>query len=171
MCKTTHFDPRCIASCLAVCLTITYLLTEEVADDGIEALIGRVQEETIEILGNRFFKEDADLFRWYTNERTLEELNLDERGKIGYTYKCLASGFYGLRSKDSFEKTLNDLIRYGGDADTNGAVCGTMYGARHGYRKLPYEWLRAMPNKKWLDQILIKCLEKMDLAGNEAMEI
>jgi len=152
-------------------LTITYLLTEEVADDDIEALIGSVQEETIKILGNRFSKDDADLFRWYTNERTLEELNLDERGKIGYTYKCLASGFYGLRSKNSFEKTLNDLIRYGCDADTNGAVCGTMYGARYGYRALPYEWLRAMPNKKWFDQILVNCLEKLNLNANEALEV
>jgi ADP-ribosylglycohydrolase len=110
-------------------------------------------------------------FLWYTDKRILEELNLDERGKIDYTYKCLASGFYGLRSKNSFEKTLNDLIRYGGDADTNGAVCGTMYGARYGYRALPYEWLRAMPNKKWFDQILVKCLEKLNLNANEALEV
>ena len=166
MCKTTHFDPRCIASCLAVCLTITYLLTEEIADDDIEALIARVQQETIDIVGERFTKDDIELFRWFTDKRTLEELNLDEHGKIGYTYKCLASGFYGLRSKESFEQTLNDLIRYGGDADTNGAVCGTMYGARHGYGKLPVDWLKEMPNKKWLDQILIKCLENMNLETN-----
>ncbi len=170
MCKTTHFDPRCIASCLAVCLTITSLLTEGVPDDGIEALIARVQQETIDILGDRFTKDDADLFRWYTDKRTLEELNLDECGKIGYTYKCLASGFYGLRSEESFEKTLDALIRYGGDADTNGAVCGTMYGARYGYRALPFNWLKVMPNKKWLDQILIKCLENMDLDRIESME-
>jgi ADP-ribosylglycohydrolase len=63
------------------------------------------------------------------------------------------------------------LIRYGGDADTNGAVCGTMCGARYGYRALPYEWLRAMPNKKWFDQILLKCLEKLSLNANEALEV
>ncbi|CAF5140454.1 unnamed protein product, partial [Rotaria sp. Silwood1] len=79
------------------------------------------------------------------------------------TYKCLASGFYGLRSTRSFEETLNDLIRYGGDADTNGAVCGTMYGARHGYKALPYLWLRAMPFKKWFDKKIRKCLHHLDL--------
>ena len=57
MCKTTHFDPRCIASCLAVCLTITYLLTEEFDDNDIESLIKRVQNETIEILGETFSEE------------------------------------------------------------------------------------------------------------------
>ncbi|CAF4324435.1 unnamed protein product, partial [Adineta steineri] len=48
MCKTTHFDPRCIASCLAVCLTIAYLLREESVSDDIESLITRVQKETID---------------------------------------------------------------------------------------------------------------------------
>ena len=98
----------------------------------------------------------------------MEELNLDEPNRIGYTYKCLASGFYGLRSTRTFEETLNDLIRYGGDADTNGAVCGTMYGARYGYSALPYDWLRQMPYKKWFDQKLINCFQAMKLETNES---
>ncbi|CAF2792726.1 unnamed protein product [Rotaria sp. Silwood2] len=164
MCKTTHFDPRCIASCLAICLTITYLLNEDFDENDIESLIKRVQQETIRILGDSFLDEHRQLFLWHTDkERTLEELDLDESRSIGYTYKCLASGFYGLRSTRSFEETLNDLIRYGGDADTNGAVCGTMYGARYGYRALPYSWLRAMPFKKWFDKKIIQCFEQMDL--------
>ena len=170
MCKATHFDPRCIASCLAVNLAITYLLTEDFDNNNIEQLIERVQKETIEILGDSFPEEHRDTFLWHTQVRTLEELNLDESQSIGYTYKCLASGFYGLRSKDTFEKTLNDLIRYGGDADTNGAVCGTMYGARYGYKALPYPWLRAMPNKKWFDKKIIKRFQQMNLTDTKTME-
>jgi ADP-ribosylglycohydrolase len=171
MCKTTHFDPRCIASCLAVCLAVTYLLKEKVDDNDIESLIKRVQDETIEILGDSFSEEHRKFFLWHTDKaRTLEELELDEPSSIGYTYKCLASGFYGLRSTRSFEQTLNDLIRYGGDADTNGAVCGTMFGARYGYKALPFKWLRAMPNKKWLDTKIIECFKEMNLIENNAME-
>ncbi len=164
MCKTTHFDPRCIASCLAVCLTIANLINKKINDNEVESLVKQVQHETIQILGDNLSIEHHESFLWYTDQlRTLEELELDEPRSIGYTYKCLASGFYGLRSKNSFEKTINDLIRYGGDADTNGAVCGTMYGARHGYRALPYGWLRAMPYKKWFDQKILKCLTLMGL--------
>lgn len=166
--KTTHFDPRCISSCLAICLAIHYLLTEENVRNDIEGLIKRVQDETIEIIGERFSEQHRELFLWHTNNRTLEELNLDEPNRIGYTYKCLASGFYGLRSTRTFEETLNDLIRYGGDADTNGAVCGTMYGARYGYSALPYDWLRQMPYKKWFDQKLINCFQAMKLETNES---
>jgi ADP-ribosylglycohydrolase len=171
MCKTTHFDPRCLASCLSVCLAIAYLLRGEADDKNIESLIKRVQDETIEILGDSFPEDQREQFLWHTaQERTLEELNLDESQSIGYTYKCLASGFYGLRSTRSFKETLNDLIRYGGDADTNGAVCGTMFGARYGYTKLPYNWLKEMPFKKWFDQKIIGCFEKMNLNDIQPME-
>ena len=151
-----------------MCLTVSYLIKKEFDNNDIESLIQRVQKETIEILGEDFNEDDKEAFLWHTGPRTLEELNLDEQGKIGYTYKCMASGFYGLRSSESFEKTLDALIRYGGDADTNGAVCGTMYGARYGYRRLPYKWLKEMPYKKWFDQKIIgalkhiKAIDKID---------
>ena len=41
---------------------------------------------------------------------------------IRYTYKCMAAGLYGLRSQQSFERTITELVEQGGDADTNGAV-------------------------------------------------
>lgn len=168
MCQTTHFDPRCISSCLAVCLIIASLITKNVND--IEPVIKQVQHETIQILGDTFPEEHRELFLWYTDKsRTLEDLKLDEPNSIGFTYKCLASGFYGLRSQRSFEETLNELIRHGGDADTNGAVCGTMYGARYGYKTLPTQWLRAMPYKKWFDQKIIKCLEQMNLVNTQSI--
>ncbi|CAF5146612.1 unnamed protein product [Rotaria magnacalcarata] len=171
MCKTTHFDPRCIASCLAVCLTITHLVEKKVNDNEIEPLIKHVQDETIEILGDNLSREHRELFLWHIDpSRTLRDLELDDPKSIGFTYKCLASGFYGLRSKRSFQQTLNDLIRCGGDADTNGAVCGTMYGARYGYKSLPAQWLRAMPFKKWFDQKIISCLTHMNFITAELID-
>ena len=32
--------------------------------------------------------------------KTLADLELDENGKIGYTYKCMGAGFWSLRQKD-----------------------------------------------------------------------
>lgn len=171
LCKVTHFDPRCIASCLAINLLIAYILRNDFDGNNIESLVQRVQNETIQRLGDSFPEEQRKEFIWHTEPRTLEDLNLDQNSAIGYTYKCLASGFYGLRSTESFEKTLNDLIRYGGDADTNGAVCGTVYGTFHGYEKLPYKWLRKMPNKKWLDKRILKTLEKTPIRSTESERV
>lgn len=164
LCQTTHADPRCLASCLAVCLATARVIQKLMSDSQIEELISQVQKETIEIVTQHAPDFHPQEFLWHTAaERTLDDLRLDEDGKIGYTYKCLASGFYGLRSQKRFEETLNELIRYGGDADTNGAVCGTMFGARYGYHALPRSWLRAMPFKKWFDQKLKRAIEKMEV--------
>ncbi|CAF1121881.1 unnamed protein product [Rotaria sordida] len=120
MCQTTHFDPRCVASCVAVCLAIAYIIQSP--DDDLESLIGRVQQETLATLGDALLPIYREEFLWYTGQdRTLDDLRLDDDKVIGYTFKCLAAGFYGLRSTRSFQETLNDLIRQGGDADTNGA--------------------------------------------------
>lgn len=163
ICQTTHFDPRCVASCLSICLAIAYLLQSPTVDD-IESLITRVQQETLNTLGDKLTSDYQTEFLWYTNkDRTLEDLHLDDERTIGYTYKCMASGFYGLRSTRPFAETLNDLIQQGGDADTNGAVCGTMYGARYGYHSLPTKWLQAMPYKKWLDEKILRLLKHMNL--------
>ncbi|CAF4213426.1 unnamed protein product [Rotaria sp. Silwood2] len=83
MCKVTHFDPRCVASCLAVCLAIAHLL-QAATDDDIEMLIDRVQKETIHILDDQLTSEHKEEFLWYTQkDRILEELNLDEPRSIG----------------------------------------------------------------------------------------
>lgn len=163
MCQTTHFDPRCIASCVSISLAIAYLLQSTDIND-IEPLITRVQQETLHTLGDNLSPKYQEEFLWYTSEeRTLDDLRLDDERTIGYTYKCMASGFYGLRSTRSFKETLNDLIRCGGDADTNGAVCGTMYGVRYGYQSLPVKWLQAMPYKKWLDEKIHHLLNYMNV--------
>lgn len=162
MCQVTHFDPRCVASCVAVCLAIAYVIQTPQSD--LESLISRVQQETLATVGDTLLPIYREEFLWYTNkDRTLDDLRLDDEKVIGYTFKCLAAGFYGLRSTRSFQETLNDLIRHGGDADTNGAVCGTMYGARYGYKALPSEWLRAMPYKKWFDEKIVVLLKRQNL--------
>jgi ADP-ribosylglycohydrolase len=162
MCQTTHYDPRCVASCVAVCLAIAYIMQSP--SDDLEPLIARVQQETLVTVGDALSAAHREEFLWYTGQdRTLDDFRLDDEKVIGYTYKCLAAGFYGLRSTLSFQDTLNNLIRHGGDADTNGAVCGTMYGARYGYKALPSDWLRAMPFKKWLDVKILTLLRARHL--------
>ncbi len=78
--------------------------------------------------------------------------------------QCLGSGFWALRSTKSFKETMHDLIRQGGDADTNGAVAGALLGCRIGYSQLPQDWLAAMPNKVWLDAKVVAFLQLMGLA-------
>lgn len=48
---------------------------------------------------------------------SLKDLHLDERKSIGYTFKALGAGFYGLHKGTDFRKTITEVIMEGGDAD------------------------------------------------------
>jgi ADP-ribosylglycohydrolase len=109
----------------------------------------------------------------------LEELELDELGKIGYTYKCMGCSIWALdiissfqRKKNisrrtigslNFKKIINAVVKECGDADTNAAVVGAIIGAFIGYDQLPTDWLQALPNKDWLDKKIDDLLIKMKL--------
>lgn len=50
-------------------------------------------------------------------DSSLKDLKLDERKSIGYTFKALGAGFYGLRKGNNFKTTISEVIMEGGDAD------------------------------------------------------
>lgn len=129
----------------------------------------------------RHIKRDA-------STESLLSLELDEGSKIGYTLKCVGSGFWALCSSNDFKHMINLLVREGGDADTymivelfpsrtcglptlspsrNGAVCGALWGARYGYSALPRDWLAAMPNKAWLDRKVVRFLNLLGITNVE----
>lgn len=48
---------------------------------------------------------------------SLKDLQLDGQKSIGYTFKALGAGFYGLQKGTDFKKTITEVIMEGGDAD------------------------------------------------------
>eukprot|EP01100_Stratorugosa_tubuloviscum_P014832 TRINITY_DN815_c0_g1_i1.p1 TRINITY_DN815_c0_g1~~TRINITY_DN815_c0_g1_i1.p1 ORF type:complete len:399 (-),score=213.57 TRINITY_DN815_c0_g1_i1:70-1266(-) len=175
MCKVTHFDDRCIASCIAVCVSIALILQGRLTIPtespttlpcvDIKQLLEAAKQHSLTYVSDQHREE----FLYHLNATTLDELKLDESAKIGYTLKCMGSGFWGFVQTNGDPNTANvkmiisDLIREGGDADTNGAVCGACVGAIVGYLGLPRDWISAMPNKKWLDEKVIAFLKVANL--------
>ena len=46
---------------------------------------------------------------WYLSCTELRDLRLDERGKIGYTFKCLGAGFWALK-QSNFRTALTEIV-------------------------------------------------------------
>jgi ADP-ribosylglycohydrolase len=145
--KITHYDPRCIASSVAVSCAIAVLVT------------GGDVATAMDVAVSRATKYHAEVGEW-TN-KSLDELDLDEgldenrghpgRTPIGYTYKCMGAGFWALQEFDRRNRTivpedlawslftgpLTTILRAGGDVDTNAAVAGAMLGACVGWKNIP----------------------------------
>ncbi len=152
MCHVTHADPRCLASCVLITELISAILrgADISTPTATDQLIDLVLQQTLQAVP---LGEHEAEFRQYVNERSrdLAKLELDDsRAGIGYTNRCMSCGLFGLRSQESFEVTMNRVAREAGDADTNGAVCGALLGARVGYARLPAAWIRSMPHTDWL---------------------
>ena len=98
--------------------------------------------------------------------KDLDHLELGDNAKMGYTFKCVGIGFYAATRKVDpsptdkaydgpsglFRGVMEQVTLEAGDADTNGAVVGSLLGARFGLEKgLPENWWTELKHREWLD--------------------
>jgi len=131
VCRLTHYDPRCVGSCVAVCLAISALLRDH---EDVAALVREVAKETSVY---------DDRMREYFDKAmddNLAALDLDGTCS-GYTLKAMAAGLWALQYADSYEQGILKVIHEGGDADSNAAVAGALLGAKFGFSQIPGQWI------------------------------
>jgi len=140
-CRVTHFDPRCVASCVVLCLAIRSLLRKET---GLDLLL--------EDLANIADEYDSRVREYLEKalQPDIAALSLDENG-IGYTLKALAAGIWALIHPADYRDGILAVIHEGGDADTNAAIAGAVLGARFGFSGIPGEWVNGLLRGKELD--------------------
>ena len=159
-CKVTHWDKRCQASCVAVSVFIAQMIMGDNIPHAVS--LSRQIAERIDPDCVPYIEVDLDPARL--------TLDLSMKGSIGYTYKCLSAGFWAVREFQRctdqqyedlifgeggrFHDVLGDVIRAGGDTDTNGAVAGAMLGAVAGFKSIPRSLLEGLAGRKKLDQYM-----------------
>lgn len=69
-----------------------------------------------------------------------------------YAYKILSIAMWALRQERSYEAVVEEIVREGGDADTNAAVAGAVVGAKVGFGQLPERLVAGLVHRDWLSQ-------------------
>lgn len=142
VCKLTHFDPRCVGSCVIVSEIINHLIWHD----------EQLSYSQIMTIGNKYDKSIAEYIdKAYYNG--IENLELDEPSSIGYTLKALGSALWCLFHANNFEEGLLRVVNEGGDADTNAAVACAMLGAKFGYTSIPQKYTDGLTRKNDLMRI------------------
>ena len=142
VCKLTHFDPRCVGSCVIVSEIINHLIWHD----------EQLYYSQIMTIGNKYDKSIAEYIdKAYYNG--IESLELDEPSSIGYTLKALGSALWCLFHANDFEEGLLRVVNEGGDADTNAAVACAMLGAKFGYTSIPQKYTDGLTRKSDLMRI------------------
>jgi hypothetical protein len=96
----------------------------------------------------------------------VEQLELDAKFGVGYTLKTLAAGIWAVTHANSFMDGLSTIIMAGGDADTNGAVAGSMLGARFGMRDIPQHLIDELRWKTYLYRVGYELFAKVEPIPN-----
>lgn len=138
ICRLTHYDPRCVGSCIVV----TYLIHCCLNDKTIS------KSELIDI-GKKYDERIAEYIE-LAFQNNIEQLRLDEQGKLGYTLKTMSAALWAFNHAVDFQSGLKSVIEQGGDADTNGAVTGALLGLRLGFGRVPKDLIDGLVGKEEL---------------------
>lgn len=162
VCLVTHADPRCLASCIAITTAIALML-QGACDPSKKKELDHLVTEAIDH-AHKVLEHSDQREELVTHVKTskLKDLDLESRSAMGYTFKALGAGFYGLRHATDFSTTLKKVIMQAGDADSNAAVCGALMGCKFGFGGLPQDLLH-FPHREWLDQQVAQFLKTIGL--------
>lgn len=135
-CMVTHYDPRCVGSCV-------------IASEIIHNLVWNDRELTLDEIKHIAYKHDSRIEEWidlaYQSD-DIARLDLSEPHSIGYTLRSLAAALWCYFHAPDFESGLTAIVNEGGDADTNAAIACSILGAKFGYSAIPSYYIENLHN-------------------------
>lgn len=127
--RITHYDPRCVGSCVAITSSIAWLVQGE--DDALfrAAQAAAPWSDPVRAVIERGLA------------RPPSEITVDGED-AGSVLTTVEIAFSAAAHAESFESGLVEVISRGGDTDTNAAVAGALLGAKFGRSAIPERWLK-----------------------------
>ena len=149
-CKVTHYDPRCICSCV---------ITSSIIHDLVWKDYGLTCSE-IKNIAKRY---DDRIEEWIdlAYKSCLSDLNLEGPKGIGYTLRTLSAALWTYFNAPDFKSGLLAIVNEGGDADTNAAVACAILGAKFGYSSIPKYYIENLNNRAMFHQKITSFIDKI----------
>ena len=147
----THNDRRCTVSCAAYNEIVAALVDGKSPQEAV-AIGLQVAEKT-----NR---DDVKYAIESGMQMSISKIASDGPGDelpdstSGYVLQSLTVAIAALMDSRSFEDILVDVVRIGGDTDTNGAISGGLLGARDGIDAIPERWLNKLQFSSEFEQLV-----------------
>lgn len=142
ICRLTHYDPRCVGSCVIV----SELINSIVYNKPFSSYL------TIRNLAMSYDDTIVDFVDKAKNENDIVSLMDDEH--MGYTLLTLSVALWAYWHAESFVDGLLKVVNASGDADTNAAVACAILGAKFGFESIPHEYIDGLIYHEQLDSII-----------------
>jgi ADP-ribosyl-[dinitrogen reductase] hydrolase len=143
--RITHVHPDCDAACTMVNVAIVHLINGVAAMEAVEA-------------GYEACEEVSEPFR----ERVRRAMQRENHtSPTGWVLDTLEVALWSFLHTPSYEQAVIEAVNRGADADTVGAVVGSLAGAHYGLSAIPCRWLAALQLR---GELLSKADKLFDLA-------
>ncbi|KAF2257616.1 ADP-ribosylglycohydrolase family protein [Lojkania enalia] len=159
----THDDARCTVSCAVYNEIIAELVKGRSAEEAVEIGRGVARDADCPAVQKAIEKGESLAIARLASEGPGSKLP-DKTS--GYVLQSLALAIAALLDARSFEDVLVDVVRIGGDTDTNGAIAGGLLGARDGIEAIPERWLEKLQFRREFEGIATRILELHETAKN-----
>ncbi|MFT7579496.1 MAG: ADP-ribosyl-[dinitrogen reductase] hydrolase [Myxococcota bacterium] len=150
----THFDPRCQLAGAAYNGAIAFAVDASHGVATAHEILSTARTELALAAAELTAREPADAAEAATALANLtEDLDFAEKSDpdlygatvnlatmAGFVRVAFRLAFWQLLHAPTFEAALIDVVNRGGDADTNGAIAGGLYGAMVGEDGIPAAW-------------------------------
>ena len=141
ICKLTHYDPRCIGSCV-------------IDTELIHALVYGSTLPSYYDMINTAYHYDERIVDYIQLSQTNDIVELVDYEHMGYTLVTLSVALWAYWHAKSFEDGLLAVVNAGGDADTNAATACAILGAKFGFSSIPQEYIDGLIYKEQLDEVV-----------------
>ena len=141
ICQLTHYDPRCVGSCVIV-------------SELIHALVYGIEPPTRSQMKDIAKQYDMEIYDYIDNAWAEPHVKpLVDYDNWGYTLSTLSVALWAYWHASSFEEGLLAVVNAGGDADTNAAVACAILGAKYGFHAIPKEYVDGLLYREHLGKI------------------
>ena len=148
----THAHPRSLLGCGIYSLVVWNILEGNTKGVAVEKSL----KEAYDFYSQREeFKEELKHYgRLF--DGSLFNLGKEEISTSGYVVHTLEAALWGFLKFNTFERTLKEMVHLGGDADTVGAVVGSLAGTYYGFEAIPPDWLKMVEKRELVEEIIEK---------------
>lgn len=144
ICRLTHYDPRCVGSCVIVSQLIHSLVYDA----------SPISYEQMVDIGRKYDVRIEEYIDMAINNDDIKALELQDWDSMGYTLKTLSAALWAYWHSKSFEEGLLTVVRAGGDADTNAAVACAILGAKYGFHSISSEYVEGLIYREQLEEVI-----------------
>ncbi|EHK23057.1 uncharacterized protein TRIVIDRAFT_27804 [Trichoderma virens Gv29-8] len=173
----THDDARCTISCAAYNTVVYALLKEKSPREAVDEalLVAKSLEENCNQDTGCAVEKAIRL------GTTLSVADMAENGPEsfvgkakGYVLESLSIAVAALMDIRPLEDVLVDVVRIGGDTDTNAAIAGGLLGARDGVDAIPPQWREKLQFREEFERItklLVESIERNDHCKQDSYSV